>query len=92
MSDEQVVKPDRIGSMDPAVTKWKPPSNHTILFARRVFQIQGWIQSQHRFVEEEEIMTYTMRHFDLDREQARKYLKVVVDEFKNAGIRVIDQS
>lgn len=92
MTDEEIVKAGKIGTMDPDVIYWRPPSNESKRTMSRVFQIQEWIRLQNRFVEEEEIIRYAIKHFGVQRPIAREYLNKVVEEFRRAGIPVIDQS
>ena len=72
-----------------ALENWRPPDPHTILFKRRVYELEVWVESQHRFVEAEEIIALAMRRFNVDRPQGRKYLAAVVEDFKKAHVPVI---
>lgn len=91
MSDEEeVVKPDRIGSMDPEVTKWRAPTPENKERWRRIFQLQTWIQNEakKRFVEEEEIVRYAINHWSVKRDTARQYMRDAVKGMEKKGFPV----
>lgn len=71
------------------IKDWRPPDAHTVLFKRRVLELEMWIERKNRFVHEEEIVAHAMRRFNVEREQARKYLLAVVKDFERAGVRVL---
>lgn len=87
--NEQVVKPDRIGSMDPEVLAWKPPSNEHRQTMLRVWEIQKWIERK-GFVTEEEAVQYALRRWrPITRPTAKGYVKKVIKEFRAKGIPVM---
>ena len=73
------------------VATWKPPADHKVRFLRRVFELERWIEAQ-GFVHEEGVIRHAMVRFNVEREQARKYLTQVIEDFKRVGVPVIDQS
>lgn len=87
--DEEVVKPDRIGSMDPEILNWTPPSTESRRTMKRVKEIRDWIIHENRFVHEEEIIRYCMTHFDITRHSAREYLTRVIEDFKKKDVPVL---
>ena len=88
--EEGIVKPDRIGSMDPAVTKWTAPSPETKRTGMRVKQLRDWIESRDKFTHEEEVIAYAMQHWDVKIDTARVYLGKVVEDFRNKGVPVLE--
>jgi hypothetical protein len=85
-----VIKSDMTPEQEKALLEtWQPPSSHAIAFKRRVFELECWIENQKRYVHEEEIIAWAMRHFGVDRPQARKYLAAVVEDFKRVGVPVL---
>lgn len=89
-SDEEVVKPDRIGTMDPSIINWRAPSPETKRVGQRIFQIQKWIEIQGRLVHEEEIIRYAMQHFNVTRGTARTYVKKIIQEFNDRGVTILE--
>lgn len=73
------------------VANYRPPSPRQLKFKRRVFELEQWIAGQHTFVEEEEVIAYTMRRWDMQRRQAREYLAQVVEDFKRSGVPVLGE-
>ena len=69
---------------------WRPPDPHTIAFKRRVFELETWIENQHRFVQDEEIVALAMKRFNVDRPQGRRYLAAVIQDFKKVGVPVVE--
>lgn len=68
---------------------WKPPSSDDIERRRRIFQIEEWIRSGHRFVTDEEIIAYAEKAFRVQRKTAKDYLKSVISDFRRNGIAII---
>lgn len=92
--DEEVLTPDLIGLATPEgqkVREWRPPGPKQKQLKMRVFRIQSWIEAKNRFMEEEEIIRFSMMTFNVNRETARSYLKIVVDEFKRVGVPVLGE-
>jgi hypothetical protein len=72
-----------------ALENWQPPIPHAIRFKRRVFELEQWIERERRFVEGEEVIARAMRLYSVDREQGRKYLTAVIEDFRRSNVPVL---
>lgn len=82
---EEIVKPDRIGTMDKEILRYKSPTGHQKEQMRRVFEIELWIQRK-GWVEEEEIVVYAINRWDVKRETALEYKNQVIQAFEQRGL------
>jgi hypothetical protein len=89
--DEEVLKPDLIGMATKEgqeVRQWQPPGPKQKQLKTRIFEIELWVQNR-GWTEEEEIIAYSMRRWDVDRQTARRYVAQVVEDFKRSGVPVL---
>lgn len=85
MNEEEVVKPDRIGTMDKQVLSYRGPSHRRKQTMRKVWEVEQWIERK-GWVEEAEVIDYIVRRWDVSEATAHRYLEQVVADFQRRGI------
>lgn len=66
------------------ILRYKPPNAHRIKTKRRIVQVENWI-ARNGMVQENDVIAYIIRAFDLDRKKAILMFAEVKTDFERLG-------